>query len=31
VPEIVLEVDLENGVVVLAPPPGLMDDDAVTA
>ena len=31
VPEIVREVDLERGFVRLDPPPGLLDDDAVTA
>ncbi len=31
VPEIVAEVDLERGVVVVDAPPGLLDDDSVTA
>ncbi len=31
VPEIVREVDLQGGFVLLEPPPGLLDDDAVTA
>jgi len=31
VPEIVVEVDLDGGVVILDPPPGLMDDNSVTA
>jgi len=30
VPEIVREVDLDGGFVLLDPPPGLLDDDAVT-
>ena len=31
VPEIVREVDLEGGFVLIDPPPGLLDDDSVTA